>query len=59
MGIITISELRQNYCVTEDKLQHFPLTYTGAPFGRLISVDKDKVSVKQHCLLTGKVALFS
>lgn len=25
MGIITKSELRQNYCRTEDKLQHFTL----------------------------------
>ena len=45
MGIIAKSELRQNYCITEDKLQHFTLTITVAPFQRLMSVDKDKVSV--------------
>lgn len=47
MGIITKSELRQNYCITEDKLRHFTLTITVAPFQRLMSVDKDKVSLIQ------------
>lgn len=51
MGIITKSELRQNYCITEDKLRHFTLTITVAPFQRLMSVDKDKVSLIQLCLL--------
>lgn len=58
MGIITKSELRQNYCITEDKLQHFTLTITVAPFQRLMCVDKDKVRVMQRCLLMEKVTLF-
>ncbi len=32
IDIITKSELRQNYCITEDKLWHLTLTITVAPF---------------------------
>lgn len=59
MSIIAKSELRQNYCITEDKLRHLTLTITVAPFQRLMSVDKDKFSVMQNCLLMEKVVLFS
>lgn len=55
MGIITKSELRQNYCITEDKLQHLTLTITVAPFRRLMSVDKDKES---HFVLSSQVKKF-
>ncbi len=58
MCIITKSELRQNYCITEDKLQHFTVTITVAPFQRLMGADKDKVTVMKRCLLMGKVTLF-
>lgn len=57
MGIIAKSGLRQNYCIKEDKLQHFSLTITAAPFQRLMSVDKDKVSVMQHCRHMEEVAV--
>lgn len=43
MGIITKSEVRQNYCITEDKLQRFTLKITVTPFERLTSVDEDKL----------------
>lgn len=59
MGIIAKSELRQNYCITEDKLRHFTLTITVAPFQRLMSVDKDKVSLIQLCLLVGSHCVLS
>lgn len=58
MGIIAKSELRQNYCITQDKLQHFTLTITVAPFHRLIGVDELKASVIRHCLPMEKVTLF-
>lgn len=54
MGIITKSELRQNYCITEDKLRHFTLTITVAPFQRLMCVDE----VIQHCLVMERVTFF-
>lgn len=53
MGIITKSELRQNYCITEDKLQHFTLTITVAPF------QGHKVSVIHSCLQVEKVSVLS
>lgn len=59
MGIIAKSELRQNYCITEDKLRHFTLTITVAPFQRLMSVDKDKVSLIQLCLLVASQCFVS
>ena len=58
MGIITKSELRQNYRITEDKLRHFTLTITVAPFQRLMSADKDEVSAMRHGVLMEKVTLF-
>lgn len=58
MGIITKSEVGRNYCVTEDKLQHFSLTITVAPLERLMSVDKDKLSLIRRCLLKVKATLF-
>lgn len=54
MGIITISDFTQNYWRTEDKLQYFTMTITVAPFQRLISVDKDKVSVTQALSADGE-----
>lgn len=47
MRIITKSEVRQNYCITEDELQHCSLTVTVTPFQWLISVHEDKLSVTE------------
>lgn len=49
MGIITKSELRQNYCITGDKLRRFTLTITAAPLSEAyVRRRSDRASVRRR-----------